>query len=174
MPTRRGITVDPDPNGDVNFYINSNQNPSGFNFKNGNGNTTLMTIQQSGIVGIGIDPLDFNNGTGTNYHLYVAGGILTEAVTVAVKRSADWNDYVFDSTYKLKKLSEVADYVNKNHHLEGIPSADEVVKSGYDIAKMDSKLLGKIEELTLYMINMQKQIDTLTNENKQLTEQLKK
>ncbi|GAB3746694.1 bZIP transcription factor [Spirosoma pomorum] len=95
--------------------------------------------------------------TPAGYRLYVEDGILTEKVKVALKSTADWSDYVFAPTYKLRSLSEVSQYVQANKHLPGVPSASEVVEQGIDVAKMDAKLLEKIEELTLYSIELEKE-----------------
>jgi hypothetical protein len=109
-----------------------------------------------------IGPNNFNMPTG--YGLYVTQGILTEKVKVAVYGTANWADYVFDKDYKLLSLGEVESYVKKNKHLPGVPSADEVVKDGIDMATMDAKLLEKIEELTLYMIEMKKENEKMKKE----------
>ncbi|GAB4042259.1 bZIP transcription factor [Spirosoma jeollabukense] len=112
--------------------------------------------------------------TPAGYRLYVADGILTEKVKVAVKSTNDWSDKVFESGYKLKSLGEVEQYITKAGHLPGVPSASEVVEQGVDVAKMDAKLLEKIEELTLHMINMEKRINALTKENQSLKQGLVK
>lgn len=109
-----------------------------------------------------------------NYRLYVTGGILTEKIKVAVSTDAvNWSDFVFAKDYKLRSLSEVESYVKKHHHLPEIPSSEEIYKDGLDLAQMDAKLLMKIEELTLYMIELKKeneklksQIDILINKIK--------
>ena len=100
----------------------------------------------------------------TGYKLFVADGILTEKVKVAIKTNSDWSDYVFAPDYQLKSLSEVESFIKTNKHLPGVPSADDVVKQGVDLGKMDAKLLEKIEELTLYMIEQGKTIDALKKE----------
>jgi hypothetical protein len=104
--------------------------------------------------------------TPAGYSLYVANGILTERVKVAIKTTANWSDYVFDKNYQLMPLEKVEKYIQQNKHLPGIPSAKEVVKEGIDLADMNAKLLAKVEELTLHMIEMKK------NNEKQL-QQLK-
>jgi predicted nuclease with TOPRIM domain len=73
----------------------------------------------------------------------------------------NWADYVFEEDYCLKSLEEVEDFISINKHLPDIPSADEVAKCGIDVLEMDSKLLAKIEELTLYLIEMKKENDKL-------------
>lgn len=102
---------------------------------------------------------------GTNqpagYRLYVQEGVLTEKVKVAVRNSANWADYVFDENYKMKDLAEVEAFVKENKHLPNFPSAQEMVENGLDVATMDAKLLEKIEELTLYLIEMKKENEAL-------------
>ncbi|QJW90982.1 bZIP transcription factor [Spirosoma taeanense] len=107
--------------------------------------------------------------TPADYKLFVEGGILTEKVKVAIKNANDWSDKVFAPTYNLRPLSEVGKFIKEHHHLPGVPSADEVVKEGVDVGRMDAKLLEKIEELTLYMLQMKEQH---TQEIKQLKREL--
>ncbi len=99
--------------------------------------------------------------TPAGYKLYVQDGILTEKLKVAVKNSGDWADYVFAKDYQLKPLEEVEAYINENKHLPDVPSAEEVVKSGIDVAQMDALLLQKIEELTLYVIQLKAELKAL-------------
>jgi hypothetical protein len=119
---------------------------------------------KSGVVTIG----DGTLCTPTGYKLFVEQGILTEKVKVAVNCSSAWADYVFANDYKLKPLSEVETYLKENKHLPNVPSADELVKDGLDLGKMQATQMEKIEELTLYMIEMKKEINTLKNENQSL------
>lgn len=107
-----------------------------------------------------------------NYRLYVADGILTERIKVALESTGDWADYVFDEDYQLKSLGDVEKFVRKNKHLPGLPSAEELSKEGVDLVKMDAKLLEKIEELTLYMIALEKQNKALQNEISELKKQV--
>jgi hypothetical protein len=158
------------------------QGPAGAGLPNGTavGNTTYWNgstwvVNSSNI---------FNNGSkvviGTvasmpgSYKLYVQSGILTERVKVAVNGSGNWADYVFAPDYKLMPLEQVEEFVNKNKHLPNVPSADEMVNTGIDVATVDAKLMEKIEELTLYMIEMKKEINTLKAENEQMKSVLKK
>lgn len=100
----------------------------------------------------------YPNATG-NYKLFVEGGILTEKVKVALRNSANWADYVFEDNYKLMPLSEVEQYIKENKHLPGVASANDLSKSGLDIAEMQAKHMEKIEELTLYLIEKDKKIE---------------
>lgn len=125
----------------------------------------LMMVKADGSVGIGT-----TNTFG--YKLAVNGsGIFTK---VKVKPYANWPDYVFQPDYKLPSLAEVEKYIQTHHHLQGIPSQQEVKEEGVDLGEMDKKLLQKIEELTLYTIAQQKQIDALIETNKRIQEQLEK
>jgi trimeric autotransporter adhesin len=72
-----------------------------------------------------------------------------------------WSDRVFEKTYQLMSLKDVEKYILQNKHLPNIPSSKEVVTHGVSMDEMVSKLLEKVEELTLHVINQQKQIDTL-------------
>jgi hypothetical protein len=69
-----------------------------------------------------------------------------------VRVETGWADYVFDRGYRLASLRDVADYIDANHHLPDIPSAAEVEQKGVSLGEMHSKLLAKIEELTLHAI----------------------
>ncbi|GGD07570.1 hypothetical protein GCM10011368_06870 [Hyunsoonleella pacifica] len=73
----------------------------------------------------------------------------------------NWPDYVFTNDYKLPTLLEVEAYIKENGHLPNIDSAKEVEKNGVLLGEMNAKLLEKIEELTLYIIEQQKQIELL-------------
>jgi hypothetical protein len=72
-----------------------------------------------------------------------------------------WADKVFEKDYALMPLSEVKNFIDKNKHLPNVPSASEVVENGIVINEMVSKLLEKVEELTLYTIQQQAEIDEL-------------
>jgi hypothetical protein len=122
--------------------------------------TAQLTVNGNVLIG---DPANVTIPN-ANYKLFVETGILTEKVRVAVKNSANWADYVFAKDYQLKPLSDVESYIDANKHLPNIPSADEIVKSGIDVATMDAKLLEKIEELTLYIIEQNKRIERMQNE----------
>jgi hypothetical protein len=136
--------------------------------KNSNGNvgiktdnpTAGLTVNSNVLIG---NPASVNLPAG--YKLYVETGILTEKVKVAVKNTANWADYVFAKGYQLKPLSEVEAFISTNKHLPGIPSAEEVVEKGIDMAEMDAKLLEKIEELTLYIIKLEKEVNELKKSN---------
>lgn len=78
----------------------------------------------------------------------------------------NWPDYVFGNDYTLMPLNEVEEFISVNGHLPNIPKAAEVEDEGLNIGEMNRLLMEKIEELTLYIIDLQKQVDTLKNDNK--------
>jgi hypothetical protein len=97
-----------------------------------------------------------------NYMLFVEKGILAERFKCALKSDqTNWSDYVFEKDYKLMKLVELEKFVKKYKHLPNIPSAEQVYKEGIDLADMDALLLEKIEELTLYVIELEKKVELL-------------
>jgi len=123
------------------------------------GSRTLdSTLYRSGAVGIGIpDP-----GT---YKLAVNGDIKARKVRV---EQEGWPDYVFTPDYQLPELPAIEQYIQQNGHLENIPSAEEVAAQGIDLGEMDKRLLEKIEQLTLLMIQMDKEVKALRKENQAL------
>ncbi len=102
------------------------------------------------------------------YKLFVEQGILTEKVKVAVKDSKDWYDNVFDIDYRLMSLKKLEQFILDNKHLPDMPTTAEVMNEGLDLGKMNGLLLKKVEELTLHMINQQKEIEELKTQVKQL------
>jgi hypothetical protein len=140
-------------------------------------NADQMTIAAGGKVGIGTtNPCSYSQ-LPANCKLSVAGGIQAQEVMV----NTGWSDYVFAPEYHLQPLSEVAAYVKENQHLPGIPSAAEVEKNGVAVGEMESKLLAKIEELTLHMIEAEKRNaqseqrnDRLEQQNRELQQRLEK
>jgi hypothetical protein len=102
---------------------------------------------------------------GTTYKLAVEGAIGARRIKVT---QAAWADFVFQPDYHLPTLAELEKYVRDNRHLPEIPSAVEVARDGIDLGEMNKKLLQKIEELTLYLIEMQKKHNTAEQENRQI------
>lgn len=125
----------------------------------------LMMVKADGSVGIGT--------TTTHGHkLAVNGsGLFTK---VKVKAYGSWPDYVFQEGYVLPSLSEVEQHIKTHQHLPGIPSRQEVKEQGIDLGEMDRKLLQKIEELMLYTIAQQKQIDSLMAANKRIEAEMQR
>ncbi len=123
---------------------------------NTNNPTAQLTVNGNMLVG---DPGSVSLPSG--YKLYVQTGILTERLKVAVKGTSNWADYVFEQNYKMLDLKELDEYIKLNKHLPNIPSAAEMVENGLDVAEMDALLLSKIEELTLYVIELKKELEAL-------------
>ncbi|OJX32842.1 MAG: hypothetical protein BGO86_12695 [Chryseobacterium sp. 36-9] len=146
-------------------------------------NLKMITTPTSGSAGTFlIDPsggkvvISHNNilSTPPGYKLYVEDGVLSEKFKAALKSSSQWADHVFSNDYKLRPLEEVEEYILTNKHLPEIPSANEIVKEGgLDLAQMQAKQMEKIEELTLYLIEMKKEIEALKKENTEMRETIK-
>lgn len=134
---------------------------------NGNGSTDganmveRFVLQENGSIGIGL-PKDVPVPSG--YKLAVNGkGIFTE---VDIQLYAAWPDYVFAPSYPLRPLHEVETFIRENQHLPDIPSAAQVEKKGsVSVGELQLKLLQKVEELTLYVIEQNKKIEGLIQEN---------
>ncbi len=102
-----------------------------------------------------------------NYKLAVGGDIIAEKVRVKLQ-SSGWPDYVFHRQYPLMSLKEVENYIAANNHLPGVPAASEVEREGLDLGDGQAVLLKKLEELTLYIIDINKRLEQLEAENKEL------
>lgn len=111
--------------------------------------------------------------TPSGYRMIVQDGILTEKIKVALKSTSDWADYVFEPSYKLMPLEEVESFTKVNKHLPNVPSAEEMALNGLDVNQTSKMFMEKIEELTLYMIDLNKQVKELKEENLQLKSRLK-
>ena len=102
-----------------------------------------------------------NVGIGTSnsqgYKLAVNGTIRAKEVKV----ETGWAGFVFKEGYQLPTLEEVENHINEKGHLPNIPSEAEVRANGVDLRAMNAKLLQKIEELTLYVIELRKEINEL-------------
>lgn len=95
----------------------------------------------------------------SGYLLNVAGKVIAEEVRVQL--NAAWPDYVFADNYNLRPLSEVEQYIKQNKHLPEFKKATEIEKEGADLGETQRKLVEKVEELTLYVIELNKQIEEL-------------
>ena len=129
------------------FFVNSISTPSLY-FQT-NGSVSIGTTQSTG-----------------DFKLAVAGKIIAEELKVQLQTA--WPDYVFSSDYKLPSLKEVEKQIQEKGHLENIPSACEVQENGIEVGEMNRLLLEKVEELTLYTIDQQKQLDKQTKEIEEL------
>ncbi len=119
-------------------------------------NAPHMFSQNTGNVGIGVsNPVN---------KLEVCGTIRSTEVIV----ETGWCDFVFEEDYPLMSLSQVEAFIKENKHLPGIPAALEVESKGMKVADMSARMMQKIEELTLHMIEQNKKIEALQKDNEQL------
>lgn len=154
------ISTFTDQNGDIawsnieapnsSFYLISSND---LIFRTGPG-LNQVYFTESGDVGIGV-PVP-------QARLDVDGKILCGEVEII--SLGKWKDYVFEDNYNLRPLQDVEDFIFKNGHLPDLPSESEVLENGYNIGEMDALLLQKIEELTLYVIDLKKEIQELKGE----------
>lgn len=120
------------------------------------------TVNMNGVVNIG----GVTTSCFPDYKLFVGGGILAEKVRVAVPGGSYWCDYVFEEDYNLMSIYELKNYLVQNKHLPNIPSEQEVIKDGVDLLEVNRDLLKTVEELTLYVIQLQEQIDEIKKASK--------
>jgi hypothetical protein len=122
-----------------------------------------FSILQNGNVGIGVEE--------PRQKLVVDGTICATEVRVSLSgEPCWWPDYVFNSNYKLRDILELESYIKNNKHLPDIPTAEEVNNSGVELGDMQVRMLKKIEELTLYIIELKKEneeIKKLVNNKKE-------
>jgi len=142
-----GVIFDPTGNA---FQINNGGTDKNLHIQVYNGlgqriTNDALVIDGNGNIGVGTPnpPEKFS----------VDGKIRAREVKV---ETASWPDYVFSKTYKLPSLQKTEEHIIRNGHLPGIPSAADVKSNGIDLGDMNAKLLQKIEELTLYVIEIKR------------------
>jgi hypothetical protein len=113
---------------------------------------TIINANNTGFVGIGL--------TNPGHQLEVAG---TVRACKFIAEANTWSDYVFEEDYQLMTLEELENYITTHKHLPDVPSTEEVMGAEIDIVEMETILLKKIEELTLYVLQQQKEIEMLKN-----------
>ena len=156
MGARLQFTTDNVNQGYVEF--NPKDGFTGIAFGSENGE--IMRLATDGRVAIGTT----NPGS---FKLAVDGRIGAREIQVTLANP--FPDYVFASSYRLRSLASLENYINQNKHLPNVPSAAEVEKNGgIELGQMNTKLLEKIEELTLYVIEINKKVEKLEKENEAL------
>ena len=139
------------------------------------GNLILQTpdprlSEFAGNIGIGVDSpkaklhiasnvMIGSGSPASGYILSINGKVISEEVRVEL--DGDWPDYVFHNSYKLTSLQQLEKFITSNKHLPNIPAASQVTKEGFDLGDMNRRLLEKIEELTLYIIQQEKKLNSL-------------
>jgi hypothetical protein len=106
-------------------------------------------------------------GVGTNdpqHMLDVCGTMRAKEVIV----EAGWCDYVFEEDYALMSISELEAFLKENKHLPNIPPASDIETNGLHVAAVNEKMMEKIEELTLYLIEQNHRIEALQQEVNEL------
>jgi len=114
-----------------------------------NSSWAQMTLLPNGNVGIGT--------TNPTYKLSVNGNVRSKEMVV----ESGWADYVFSDTYTLPSLDSVAQHIQQHKHLPGIPAAADIQQNGLPVGELQTKMMAKIEELTLYLIAAHKRIEAL-------------
>lgn len=146
------------PNNGASFLWNNPQsntdNNLHFRFGSSSNSAAIMSLSPTGSVGIGT-----TNFVGGFHKLYVGGSIIAEEMTA--KLEADWPDYVFSADYEMMSNEALRAFIKENGHLPGIPTAAEVNQNGIEVAKTEALLLEKIEELTLRLLEMDKELKAL-------------
>jgi hypothetical protein len=142
-----------------------------YSIKSGGGYFAPLSLKSNGdvILASNLHATSGNVGIGTTtptQKLEVNGTIRAKEIKL---EASNWPDYVFEKDYKLMPLEEVKAHIDQNGHLPGLKSAREYEEEGVDMMELNRKLLEKIEELTLYMISLKKEMDSLNGPMKTKT-----
>ncbi|MFM7024406.1 MAG: hypothetical protein ACKOXB_15670 [Flavobacteriales bacterium] len=135
------------------------------------GERNVLLLNNNGCVGIGTDmnPMSYFANL-DRYKLAVNGSVRAREVVVEI----NWADYVFAKDYKLKSLKEVEQYINENGTLPNVPSEKEIKDKEIGLGEQNRIQQEKIEELTLYLIQMNKKLEEQEKTNKEMQEQISK
>ncbi len=144
----------------ANFYYNASTF-GGAIFPDANNNLVLWSNSSGPGMNVVLQPSWGQVTIGTynaaaGYKLSIDGKIICEEARIQL--STSWPDYVFNNNYELRSLSDLEEFIHKNKHLPNMPSAAEVEKEkGFDVGDIQRRMLEKIEELTLYVIQLKKE-----------------
>lgn len=156
----------------VNDWVRIGGNTDGFSWKLGvsgniitRGGNVILAANANDLVGIGATRIP------AGFKLAVQGKIIAEDVKVLP--AANWPDYVFLQNYELLPLQKLEQHIREKGHLPGIPSAQEIAaQGGFEVGEMQRKLVEKIEELSLYLLALNRKVEQLETNNQGLTKQL--
>lgn len=139
----------------VEISIDDNNNTTNNFFRVlSDGNSELFRITEDGKVGVGTTTIP------TAFKFAVAGNMIAEELRVELE--TDWPDYVFNNDYKLMPLPELESFIEAKGHLPNVPTAEKIEEQkGVDVGELQRTLLEKVEELTLYIIQINKENETL-------------
>jgi len=141
-------------------------NTDAFVIKNAsNSNQTAFKIEKDGKTLIGSKKI-ISTHLHANSFMQVEGKLACKELVIL--DATKWSDYVFSKDYRLMPLKELEMFYLTNKHLPDVPGDEEIKKNGINAAEMDALLLQKIEELTLHVVEMNKKIELLERENKNL------
>lgn len=115
-----------------------------------------------------IDVYDYTSGK-VNFRVKDNGNVFAREVTVQL---TNFPDYVFKANYKLMPLNEVETYVNKNNHLPNVPAAKDIEAKGANLGEIQKANIEKTEELFLYLFELNKRVQSLEKENKELKQKV--
>lgn len=151
--------------GETDFVANEGAGSQGgfafYSYNNASQEKQLLRIMGNGNIGVGTaNPTDL---------LTVAGKIGAREIKVSTNAGAD---FVFEPDYKLPELAELERFVKTNKHLPEIPTAKQMVENGVNLGELNIKLLQKVEELTLHLIEKEKQLQKQENKVNELTSKL--
>jgi len=137
------------------------------NYTSPNGYAALINVKNDGTKALAIQNVSTNVDGVTVFQIFGNGvvnakSLYAEAITVTPTAiGITWPDYVFQKDYKLMPLNELEKFINAHKHLPNVPSVNDVKKDGVNLYEINKALLEKVEELSLYVIELKKEIDTL-------------
>lgn len=149
------------PNEGLNFSIPW-PNPGFGNFD--------LFLSHTNKVGMGTN--NFNCTDCNEYRLFVKNGIKTEKIKVEIAANNGWADYVFDDNYNLMSINSLKEYLILHNHLPEVPTEKEAIENGIELKEMNILLLKKVEELTLYLIELNEKLQKQNEEIEKLKNEI--